>query len=73
MVTPWPRLTQKTCIPPERLLQLNRGVDPTDAKINALAAVWLMPPDALRASIAESRAVTRRVHSRLRDDGRGAA
>jgi hypothetical protein len=64
MVTPWARLTKKTGILPERLFQLDRGADPTDAEIDALAAVWLVPAEGLRASIEESRAVTRRVQSR---------
>jgi len=56
MVTPWPTLTRKARIASERLMQLNGGADPTDTEIEALAAVWLVPPDGLRASIEESRA-----------------
>lgn len=71
MVTPWARLTQKTRISSERLFQLDRGADPTNGEIDALAAVWLVPPEGLRASIEESR--TRRMHARPHDCGRSAA
>lgn len=70
MVTPWARLTKKTRISSERLFQLDRGADPTDAEIDALAAVWLVPAEGLRTSIGESRAVTRRVHARPGADDR---
>lgn len=54
MATPWPTLTRKARIASERLEQLNRGADPTDAEIEALAGVWRVPPAGLRASIEES-------------------
>lgn len=73
MVTPWARLTKKARIPAERLFQLDRGADPTEAEIDALAAVWLVPPEGLRTSIQESRAATRRVHARPGADDRSAA
>lgn len=73
MVTPWPRLTQKARITSDRLFELTRGADPTNAEIAALAAIWLVPPEGLRASIADSRAAARREHARLRDDDRSAA
>src|SRR5690606_1540696 len=55
MATPWPTLTRKARIPLERLRQFERGADPTQEEIQALATLWLVPLEGLWESIEKSR------------------
>ncbi len=56
MCTPYAVLTKKTGIAQERLFELSFGEPPTLAEIDALAKVWLVPPEGLIASIADASA-----------------
>src|SRR3546814_9187507 len=52
MATSWPTITRKTGITAERLEQFNDDEEvPADSEIEALAALWYVTPEGLRASI----------------------
>lgn len=61
MCTPYAVLTRKTGIASDRLFELSFGDAPTLAEIEALAQVWLVPPEGLIASIADADACQSRV------------
>lgn len=48
--TPWPIITRKTKIPKDRLWELERGAEPTDAEYELLASLWDCPVEDLRTS-----------------------
>lgn len=48
----WPVVERRAKISMERLTALHHGAMPTDAEIDALAALWKCPPEQIRASIA---------------------
>lgn len=56
MCTPYAVLTKRTGIANARLFELSFGEPPTLAEIDALAKVWLVPPEGLIASIADASA-----------------
>lgn len=56
MRTPYVVLTKKTGIAEARLFELSAGQPPTLAEIEALAKLWLVPPEGLIASIADATA-----------------
>lgn len=55
MAMPYPVLTKRTKISAERLMHLSNGAEPTEAEIETLAAVWLVPSEGLRESIAQAK------------------
>ncbi len=61
MCTPYAVLTRRTGITNERLLELSFGEAPTLSEIDALAKVWLVPPEGLIASIADAGACQSRL------------
>lgn len=54
--TPFVVLTKKAGIAEARLFELSHGDAPTLSEIDALAKVWLVPPEGLIASIADASA-----------------
>lgn len=61
MCTPYAVLTRRTGITSERLFELSFGDAPTLSEIDALAKVWLVPPEGLIASIADADACQSRL------------
>jgi hypothetical protein len=55
-VTPYALIARRTGIAEARLFEFARGEPPTRAEIEALAALWHVPPEGLAASIEQARA-----------------
>lgn len=53
--TPGPKIARATKIPKDRLSDLWRGAEPTDAEVEILARLWKIEPGDIVASIAFSR------------------
>lgn len=55
MTTPYVQIAKKTGIAADRLIVFSRGGFPDAAEIEALAALWHVTPEGLRASICQCR------------------
>lgn len=55
MATPWGVVSKKTGITIERIDELDDGQEPTDAEVEALAALWWTTPAGLLQSIEDAR------------------
>lgn len=71
MTTPWGVVSKRTGITMKRIDELDDGEEPTDAEVEALAALWWITPAGLRKSIEDARPEMEARRARLASFGKG--